>query len=131
MVTTINAQATTGLLTSADGSGIVQVQSNGKTVTALAWVNFNGTNGSIRSSYNVSSVSRTGTGAYTINFTNSISDTNYSAVSQCSQTLAGLNSACINSSTVSNIGMQCGGISGTTVVATDPTSVSVAIFGNS
>jgi hypothetical protein len=47
-----------------------------------AWVNFDGTTspGTIRGSGNVSSVSRTGTGAYTINFTTSMPDSNYSVV---------------------------------------------------
>jgi hypothetical protein len=43
-----------------------------------AWVNFNGANGTIRASFNISSVTRNGTGDYTINFSNSMPDTNYS-----------------------------------------------------
>jgi hypothetical protein len=46
-----------------------------------AWVNFNGTSGAspvIRASFNISSVTRSGTGYYTIAFTNSMSDANYS-----------------------------------------------------
>lgn len=47
--------------------------------SAKAWVNFNGTTspGTIRSQYNVSSVTKNGTGDYTINFTNALSDVNY------------------------------------------------------
>ena len=45
--------------------------------TAKAWVSFNGTNGSIRGSFNVSSVSRNGTGEYTVNFTSALSTANY------------------------------------------------------
>lgn len=47
-----------------------------------AWVNFNGTTspGTIRASFNVSSVTKNGTGDYTINFTTSLADANYSAV---------------------------------------------------
>ena len=49
--------------------------------SAKAWVNFNGISGaSIRASYNVSSVTRTATGKYTINFTNAFADTNYATV---------------------------------------------------
>jgi hypothetical protein len=44
---------------------------------ARAWVNFNGTNGSIRASGNVSSVVRNGVGDYTINFTTAMPDANY------------------------------------------------------
>ena len=46
--------------------------------SAKAWVNFNGSGGaSIRGSYNVSSVTRSSTGVYTINFTNALPNTNY------------------------------------------------------
>ena len=47
-----------------------------------AWVNFNGTDNSIRGSYNVSSITDTGTGIYSINFTNAMPDTNYTFVGQ-------------------------------------------------
>ena len=46
--------------------------------SAKAWVNLNGA--TIRASYNVTSVTKTATGNYTINFTNALSDTNYSTV---------------------------------------------------
>lgn len=49
---------------------------------AKAWVNFNGTSGSvaIRSSMNVSSITYNGTGTYTINFTTAMPNTNYAIV---------------------------------------------------
>jgi hypothetical protein len=47
-----------------------------------AWVNFNGTGTpAIRQDGNVSSITDNGAGQYTINFTTSMPDTNYSAVS--------------------------------------------------
>jgi hypothetical protein len=47
-----------------------------------AWVNFNGISGSVakRQDGNVDSVSRTGTGQYTINLTTPMADTNYAIV---------------------------------------------------
>ena len=46
--------------------------------SAKAWVNFNGTGTvAIRAAYNVSSITDNGTGNYTVNFTNAMSDTNY------------------------------------------------------
>jgi uncharacterized membrane-anchored protein len=49
--------------------------------SAKAWVNFNGTGTvAIRASYNVSSITDRGTGKYTVNFTNAISDANYATV---------------------------------------------------
>ena len=50
---------------------------------ARAWVNFNGTGTvAIRGSANVSSITDNATGDYTVNFTNSLEDANYS-ISVC------------------------------------------------
>jgi hypothetical protein len=46
-----------------------------------AWVNFNGTNASIRSNGNVSSVTRGATGLYTVNFTTAMPDANHAIAS--------------------------------------------------
>jgi len=47
--------------------------------TAKAWVNFNGTGTvAIRAAGNVSSITDNGTGDYTVNFTTSMVDANYS-----------------------------------------------------
>jgi hypothetical protein len=47
--------------------------------TARAWVNFNGTGTpAIRASFNVSSITRNGTGDYTVNFTTALPDADYS-----------------------------------------------------
>ena len=46
-----------------------------------AWVNFDGTGTvAIRDSFNVSSITDNGTGNYTVNFTNAMANSNYSAV---------------------------------------------------
>ena len=47
--------------------------------SAKAWVNFNGTNGTIYTSYNTSSVTRNSAGNYTMNLTNALTSANYSA----------------------------------------------------
>ena len=45
---------------------------------AKAWINFNGTGTvAIRDSFNVSSITDNGTGDYTLNFTNNMSNANY------------------------------------------------------
>ncbi len=80
MATILNAVSGTGLTQTADGSGVMKVQSNGVTTNALAWVNFDGTlTGTItpRANYNISSVTKNGAGDYTLNFTNVLSDANY------------------------------------------------------
>jgi hypothetical protein len=44
---------------------------------AKAWCNFNGTSGAINGSFNVSSVTRNGTGDYTLNFTTAMANSTY------------------------------------------------------
>ena len=49
--------------------------------TAKAWVNFNGVGTvAIRADFNVNTITDNGTGSYTVNFSNALADTNYSAV---------------------------------------------------
>jgi hypothetical protein len=48
--------------------------------SAKAWARFAGASGTIAASYNVSSITRAGTGQYFVNFTNALTDANYSAV---------------------------------------------------
>jgi hypothetical protein len=53
------------------------------TEQAKAWVNFNGTGTvAIRGDFNVSSITDSGTGAYSANFTNAFVDLNYVTVGQ-------------------------------------------------
>jgi hypothetical protein len=65
-----------------DDTGVLATQ-NGMSGIAKAWVNFNGSTAAIRGSFNVSSVTRTATGTYTINFTTAMPDTNYSVALMC------------------------------------------------
>jgi hypothetical protein len=52
-----------------------------------AWVNFNGTGTvAIRASFNVTSITDGGTGLYTVNFTNALTDANYAAVCNTNET---------------------------------------------
>jgi hypothetical protein len=64
--------------------GTINTQGNPITncrTTAKAFVNFDGTGTpSIRSSYNVSSITKNGTGDYTVNFATPMADANYSIV---------------------------------------------------
>ena len=67
-----------------DGTGNITIPAtsiSGANV-AKAWVNFNGTTspGTIRSSFNVSSVTKNATGDYTITFTTPMAGANYSVV---------------------------------------------------
>jgi len=76
---------------------------------AKAWVQFQGSNGTINSSYNVSSVTRNGTGDYTVNFTNAFSDANY-AFAVSSQWAVSTNNSTIvwNSPTTTTLNIVTG-----------------------
>lgn len=59
----------------------IKTTGNVEVYTCKAWVNFNGLGTvAIRSSGNVNSITDNGTGDYTINFTNAMSDENFSMV---------------------------------------------------
>ena len=58
----------------------IQDTSGNNQFISKAWMSLNGTGPSIRGDGNVSSVTDNGVGNYTFNFTNSLTDANYSAV---------------------------------------------------
>jgi hypothetical protein len=66
-------------LNTRDGSSSIGVERLIKGACA-AWINSSGVSNVIRGSYNVSSITDTGTGAYTINFATPLPDVNYAAV---------------------------------------------------
>jgi len=74
---------------SSDGSGIVKLQSNGVTTNALAWGSYayvaNGSVPTLKSAYNISSITRNSTGNYTFAFTNAATDANYGVASTANQ----------------------------------------------
>lgn len=53
---------------------------------AQAWINFDGTDNSIRSSFNVSSITDNTTGDYSVNFTNALADANFAVGGSCAET---------------------------------------------
>jgi hypothetical protein len=87
-----------------------------------AWVNFNGSGTvAIRASYNVSSITDNGVGAYAVNFATAMVDVNYVA--------AGMNGSWVQqtlSKTTSAVGI--GSFNSTNAVAIDTTKLDVAIF---
>jgi hypothetical protein len=124
----------------ADSVGTTQI-ANGSVIAAKlgtdeqkqickAWVNFDGTTATpstIRSSYNVSSVTKNSTGNYTVNFTAPMDDANYSATSNCG-----------SNSTAGGVSWCHGFSSGLFQIqlyslinqAADLPSVSIQVFGN-
>jgi hypothetical protein len=72
---------------------VAQTLSNGTVSTstanciqgsARAWVRFAGATATIAASFNVSSITRNGTGNYTVNITTALPNTNYSVIASCS-----------------------------------------------
>ena len=131
MTTTINASPTNGLVQTADGSGVLKVQSNGVTTNALAWVNFNGAGTvAIRSSYNVSSITDGGTGTYTVNFATALSDANYCVVTSGGSGTGAEKATFdtpVTTPTTSAVRVVGSNYAGT---LTDYAYVNVAVFGN-
>lgn len=67
---------------------------------ARAWVNFDGTTGDIRASVNIASVSRTGTGRYTVTFSSAMPDAKYCVLATSSSGSAAASTLVVNESTV-------------------------------
>jgi hypothetical protein len=93
-ITFNDATSLTSAVLAANSVGATQIANGSVTASKLgtnekkqickAWVNFNGNTspGTIRSSYNVSSVTRNATGDYTVNFATPMADANYASASQ-------------------------------------------------
>ena len=114
MTALINASTSSGLITTADTSGQLALQSNGTTQLTVsstgvaaantfqmnsgygsaataygcrAWVNFDGTGTpTIRNSGNVTSISDIGVGVFDVNLTVAMPDTNYACLATSGQT---------------------------------------------
>jgi len=159
MASTINASTSSGIVQTADTSGVLQLQTAGTTAVTIdtsqnllfnsgygsaalaygcrAWVNFNGTLTSTitpRASGNVTSVTKNGTGDYTVNFTTAMTDVNYCGVALPNDGTTGTNLVigCENQTrtkTVSsyNVWTAYGG-NGSNKTLYDVNTVNVAIF---
>jgi hypothetical protein len=81
--------------------------------SARAWVAYNGSAQTIKSSYNVSSVTWGGAGSYTVNFTNAFADTNYCVtMSSNTNTSGGLNATYSSVASTSSVGVGTYSIAG-------------------
>ena len=97
--------------------------------TAKAWVNFNGTGTvAIRRAFNVASITDNGTGNYTVNFTNAMSDLGY--VTTGSAWYPGVSSGMINieGTPVSTAYMLVGVVTGSASGSLDASHIAVAFF---
>ncbi len=92
MTAIINASTSSGITMTADNSGVMKLQSNGVSTNALAWGSYAYSAGAaptIRSAYNISSITRNSPGNYTLAFTASSSDANYTICVSATNTSAG------------------------------------------
>lgn len=75
-------------------TGVLATQ-NGMTGIAKAWVTFIGSSAAIQSSFNVSSITRNGTGNYVVNFSTALPNANYATlVSSGSTNVTGYTAIC-------------------------------------
>jgi hypothetical protein len=160
MAVTLNASTSSGFIQTADTSGVLTLQSNGTNALSVsssnlqfnsgygsvataygcrAWVNFDGTTNTagfctIRGSGGVTSVADNGTGNYTINFTNSMPDTEYSilgfARSDGTSTASSysISSNSTGAKTTSQIQIYARFVNPTTSGNVDSPEVNIAIF---
>jgi hypothetical protein len=100
---------------------------------AKAWVNFNGTvatPSTIRSSLNVSSVTKNGTGDYTVNFTTAMTDTNYAFLISASDISFGTVCSPLNATYQTTSSFRFFTASNTGTSLGDPIMVCLAVFEN-
>jgi hypothetical protein len=92
--------------------------------SAKAWARFNGTAATINASYNVSSITKIGTGDYQLNFTNAFADANYSL------NVNGTYGACLrwNTTAPTTTAAQVTTFNTTTSSNLDTTYVCVSVF---
>jgi hypothetical protein len=97
-----------------------------------AWVNFNGTGTvAIRDSLNVSSIIDNGVGLYTVNFSQAMSNTNYSIVVAPGHTKLSdyFTNMSISAYTVSSVSIAVGYVTPTADAAYDRAFNNLAVFG--
>ena len=98
---------------------------------AKAWVNFNGTGTvSIRDNFNVSSITDSGTGVYTANFSSAMSNNDYASVVSTGNNDKGRYGIMIDSDDKTTSGCKIFGFQTSTGSSLDSAEVSLAIFGD-
>jgi hypothetical protein len=134
-ITFNDATSFTSAVLAANSVGATQIANGSVTASKLgtneqkqiakAWVNFNGTTspGTIKGSFNVSSVTKVGTGSYEINLTSVLNDALYSCVSNDNSRGATVSYPVTTSKFVV-------GTYNTSFLAADFTEVCSVVFGN-
>jgi hypothetical protein len=120
---TLNPGTSANNLVQLNGSGQIPASLN----PVAAWVNFNGSNGTINGSSNITSVTRNSTGHYTVVMTSALADTHY-AVTATSNSSPTVSACCEDSGvarTTNTFGISVWNPSG----FLDPGIVSVVVIG--
>lgn len=98
--------------------------------TAKAWARWDGSSGTITSSFNVSSITRNSAGQYVVNFTSALANANYAPILSCAGDNAyngyGVFAGMTSAPTTTYFSMWTKAYNGTAV---DPPSVQIAVFG--
>jgi hypothetical protein len=144
-ITFNDATSFTSAVLAANSVGATQITNGSVTASKLgtneqkqickAWVNFNGTTspGTILSNYNVSSVTKNGTGDYTINFSTALADANYS-VSGIANSGFGLSVGLAPNASYSSVTLKTTSqvriITRDYASLQDPVNISIQVFGN-
>ena len=98
---------------------------------AKAWVNFNGSGTvAIRDHFNVSSITDSGTGVYTANFSTAMANANYASVVSTGNNDKGRYGIMIDSDDKTTSGCKIFGFQTSTGSSLDSEEVSLAIFGD-
>ena len=98
---------------------------------AKAWVNFNGTGTvAMRDNFNVSSITDSGTGVYTANFTTAMANANYASVVSTGNNDKGRYGIMIDSDDKTTSACKIFGFQTSTGSSLDSEEVSLAIFGD-
>ena len=132
---TLTLESNGGSAWLAVGGSVLMPEARAGKQIAKAWVSFSGTTGAIRSSFNVSSVTRTAAGDYTVAFTNQLADANFAVVPGVGRgisnidCLANLHHAYVRNAANVRIGTTVASQANTTFYQDMP-EVSVVIYGN-
>jgi len=96
-----------------------------------AWVNFNGTGTvAMRDNFNVSSITDSGTGVYTANFTTAMANANYASVVSTGHNDKGRYGIMIDSDDKATSACKMFGFQTSTGSSLDSEEISLAIFGD-
>jgi hypothetical protein len=111
-------------------TGITATSGSAPYYGARAWVNFDGANGSIRASQNVSNVTKNATGEYTITFATAMPDANYAVATNAGtgSTGTGGQSAVVSIGTQTSSSIRIMVTASTTGGGYDKSIVCVTIF---